>query len=350
VTVTPATGSLAVGGSSQLTAAVAGTANAAVQWTSSAPGVATVSSTGVVTGVSAGSATVTATSVADPTKAGRVTVQVTPGTTASAGQVGLAPSSFSAYQYSLNNHTIAVTRPAGFTGDVILKVDPPPAGFTASIQLKGLIVPSRTTENLRVQVGPQVPTGAYTLVVRATGARLTETTTRVTVNVVQSVYTGRFDNVRFRTFQITTGDRCEFDVTLSGTVTLTYPSMVRGTPATVRVAGTQMGRAVAAKVGRTNCTAGESSHTYSAVVQPAFGSNTAPAIAPTTLGTGANTYTFASDVPVFEAAPISNGLEGTLIRSTLTIVRRVDATTGLVGSTNPVRSGPIEMRRPSLAP
>jgi hypothetical protein len=313
--------------------------------------VATVSSTGVVTGVSAGSATVTATSVADPTKAGLATVQITPGTTAPAGQVGLAPSSFSAYQYSSNNHTITITRPAGFTGDVILKVDPPPAGITASFQLMGHIVPGRTTENLRVQVGPQVPTGAYSLVVRATGARLAEATTRVTVNVVQSVYAGRFDNVRFRTFQIADGvDRCEYDVTLSGTVTLTYPSMVRGTPATVRVVATQVGRPVAARVGRTTCTGGESSTSQAAVVQPVFGSNTAPAIAPTTLGTGANTYTFASDVPVFEGGPISTDPEGTLIRSTLAIVRRVDATTGLVGSTNPVRNGPIEMRRPSLAP
>ena len=61
VTVAPVSASVGVGGTVALTATVAPTTatNKAVTWTSSAPAVATVSATGVVTGVTAGSAIVT---------------------------------------------------------------------------------------------------------------------------------------------------------------------------------------------------------------------------------------------------------------------------------------------------
>lgn len=69
VTVTPDTDTLAIAATSQLSAAVApGAASQSVTWSSSDPAVATVSATGLVTGVSAGTATITATSVIDGTK------------------------------------------------------------------------------------------------------------------------------------------------------------------------------------------------------------------------------------------------------------------------------------------
>ncbi|HDS1692194.1 TPA: Ig domain-containing protein [Pseudomonas putida] len=69
VTVTPDTDTLAIAETSQLSAAVApGAASQSVTWSSSDPAVATVSATGLVTGVSAGTATITATSVIDGTK------------------------------------------------------------------------------------------------------------------------------------------------------------------------------------------------------------------------------------------------------------------------------------------
>jgi uncharacterized protein YjdB len=66
VSVTPATAALAVGGTQQLAAVARDAAGAeragrTFVWTSSAPAVATVSSTGLVTAVGAGSATITAT-------------------------------------------------------------------------------------------------------------------------------------------------------------------------------------------------------------------------------------------------------------------------------------------------
>lgn len=63
VTVTPATAAILVGATSQLTAAIApvNATNQTVAWTTSAAGIATVSTSGLVTAVANGSATITAT-------------------------------------------------------------------------------------------------------------------------------------------------------------------------------------------------------------------------------------------------------------------------------------------------
>ncbi|WP_085703927.1 phage tail tube protein [Pseudomonas sp. B15(2017)] len=78
VSVAPTTASIAVAATRQLTAsALPAEAAQNVTWTSSAPSVATVSSSGLVTGVSAGSATITATSVSDVTKTSTAAITVT---------------------------------------------------------------------------------------------------------------------------------------------------------------------------------------------------------------------------------------------------------------------------------
>lgn len=77
VSVTPPSATIAVAGTRQLTASVLPSgAPQEVTWSSSAPGKATVSVTGLVTGVATGSATITATSVADGTKASSSTITV----------------------------------------------------------------------------------------------------------------------------------------------------------------------------------------------------------------------------------------------------------------------------------
>lgn len=78
VDVTPATLSVAVGETGDLEAVVtpAG-ASQQVTWTSSDPTIASVSETGLVTGLAVGSATITATSAADGTKTDTCTVTVT---------------------------------------------------------------------------------------------------------------------------------------------------------------------------------------------------------------------------------------------------------------------------------
>lgn len=78
VSVTPTTASIAVAATRQLTAsALPSGAAQNVTWSSSAPSIATVSSSGLVTGVAAGSAVITATSVSDPTKTATSAITVT---------------------------------------------------------------------------------------------------------------------------------------------------------------------------------------------------------------------------------------------------------------------------------
>ncbi len=77
VTIDPATASINVGGTEQLSATVApGGASQAVTWHSSDLLVATVNSAGLVTGVGAGTATITAFSVADGTKTDTAAITV----------------------------------------------------------------------------------------------------------------------------------------------------------------------------------------------------------------------------------------------------------------------------------
>lgn len=76
--VSPTTASIAVAGTRQLTATASPSgASQSVTWASATPSVATVNSSGLVTGVSAGTAVITATSVSDPTKTATSTITVT---------------------------------------------------------------------------------------------------------------------------------------------------------------------------------------------------------------------------------------------------------------------------------
>jgi hypothetical protein len=78
VTVTPATASIAVGETVDLESTVAPVgSNQLMNWTSSDASVASVSATGLVTGVGAGTATITASSVADGTKTDTAEITVT---------------------------------------------------------------------------------------------------------------------------------------------------------------------------------------------------------------------------------------------------------------------------------
>ena len=76
VAVSPATLSLQGGQTQQLTAAVTGSANTAVTWSSSDANVATVSSSGLVRAITPGTARITATSQANPARSGSANVTV----------------------------------------------------------------------------------------------------------------------------------------------------------------------------------------------------------------------------------------------------------------------------------
>ncbi len=93
VTVSPASASVAIAGTTQLTATVApsNATNKNVTWSSSNTGVATVNSTGLVTAVAAGSATITVTTQ-DGSKTATTAITVTSGGGGSTNLLGSNPS------------------------------------------------------------------------------------------------------------------------------------------------------------------------------------------------------------------------------------------------------------------
>ena len=74
--VAPTTAVLPPGATQQLTATIGGSTNTGVIWSSSAPGIATVSSTGEVRAITAGTATITAQSAADASKSAQSVITV----------------------------------------------------------------------------------------------------------------------------------------------------------------------------------------------------------------------------------------------------------------------------------
>src|SRR5690606_22055687 len=76
VTVTPGEFELGIGGTRQLVAQVSGTSNQSVTWSSDDDGVASVSSTGLVTGVGEGTTLIRATSAENPSAVGSAAVTV----------------------------------------------------------------------------------------------------------------------------------------------------------------------------------------------------------------------------------------------------------------------------------
>jgi hypothetical protein len=132
VTTTPAASFSWVGGPTRTIAAtVTNNANTGVTWTSSAPAVATVSATGVVTPLTAGTTTLTATSAGDAGKSATTafTVDAAPGAevvlTSGTAVSGLAGATGSATYYRIavpvGATSLAVTTTGG-TGDLDLYV------------------------------------------------------------------------------------------------------------------------------------------------------------------------------------------------------------------------------------
>jgi beta-lactamase superfamily II metal-dependent hydrolase len=104
VSLSPATASLATGGTATFTAAVTGTTNTAVTWTCSA---GSITAAGLYTApATAGTATVTATSVADVTKSATATVTITAATPVS---VAISPATASLATGGTATFTATVT-------------------------------------------------------------------------------------------------------------------------------------------------------------------------------------------------------------------------------------------------
>jgi hypothetical protein len=188
VNVGPGTGvALVVGRTVTLLATVKafGSADAAVRWTSSNPGVATVDGSGLVRGVAVGGpVAITATSVYDATKSASTQVVVTLDSAAIA--LALAPQALSVRQGASGTSSITVTRGPGYSEAIALATANLPNGIKAAFSPAN-IAEGQTGSTLTVTVDPALPPGPYTLNVTAGSPTAVMKGQTVTVTVTARV-------------------------------------------------------------------------------------------------------------------------------------------------------------------
>jgi uncharacterized protein YjdB len=266
VTISPASPSVAVGRTVQLTAVATDAQGGTVSglpttWSTSTASVATVSSTGLVTGVSDGSATISATIGG---KSASVTVAVaSPGFT-----IALNPTSISLAPGSSGTVAVTVNRTGGMTDAVTITAEGLPTGVTTP----GTTISSgSSTGNIVLTASSGAPVSSATNVtVRARVTGLSDRTTTLPVSVVSTsaTFVGTINIPVYRVFGTSslTGATCYFDITWSAaTLTLNYSSTNPGGSATIQVTGRRISTPVTATAtgpgGTSNCLSSDQIHT-----------------------------------------------------------------------------------------
>jgi Concanavalin A-like lectin/glucanases superfamily/Bacterial Ig-like domain (group 2) len=185
IAVTPVNPSITVGGQQQFTAT--GTysdgsrqdlTNSAT-WTSSIPSIATISSTGLATGVAAGTTTIQATS---GSIYGTTALTVTGTGTFT---VSASPSSLSIGQGSPGTSTITTTVSGGFNSSISLSATGMPTGTTVSFNPSTIPAPGSGSSTMTITVGASTPAGTYPITVTGNGGGI-QRTTIVTLTVTTS--------------------------------------------------------------------------------------------------------------------------------------------------------------------
>lgn len=135
ISVSPATATVAPGGSTPLTATLTGDqgAPAGIVWRTSAPAIATVSSTGVVSGVAIGTATITALAAGDTTKQATATITVANGVS-----ISLTPSSASLALNEQRTFVAAVQAGSGVSQAVTWRTSAPSVATVSSGVVTGV--------------------------------------------------------------------------------------------------------------------------------------------------------------------------------------------------------------------
>jgi hypothetical protein len=177
ITVTPANPSISVGSHQQFTA----TGNYSdgshqnltdsATWTSSSPSIATISSTGLATGIAAGSTTI---------KAASGSINGTTGLTVTAGgsfTISASPSSLSLMQGTQGTSTVTIVVNNGFSNSISLSASGMPSGTTVSFNPTSMPAPGSGTSVMTITVGPTTLMGTYPIVVTGTGGGVHQTTT-----------------------------------------------------------------------------------------------------------------------------------------------------------------------------
>ncbi len=329
VSVSPSSGALSVGGTLQLVASVwndVGNAllGQSVAWNSSSSSVATVSSTGLVTGASAGTATISG-SVSG--KSGTTTITVS----SPAFTLAASPATASIAPGGTASLSVTIVRSGGFEGAVTITAEGLPTGVTTS----GVVISAGTTSGtVLLSASASAPNSAATTVTlraRATGLTDRTTTAALTVAATNATFVGAFTVPAYRVFGTSdaTGATCFFDVTWTGaTLTLTYPSLSAGSLATIRVTGrrisTPLTPSASGPGGTSLCSSGDATHT---------GTSSFTAALPA--ANGSTTYSVNSNSAVSETAAFSGTANGasTTITGTLTFTYFGAGRGGATGST-----------------
>jgi hypothetical protein len=186
--------------------------------------------------------------------------------------VKVADASIQGWQaWSTAPQLVTITRPPNVTGQVALTLEGAPNGVTMT---SDPVKQGELTTYMTLHVNSQVPIPAisHTMTLRAkVGSGASDATTTINLSLQKSVYQTEFFNVKYRRFQISSsGNKCEYDVTLSGTITATFPSLVSGTSSTLALTMKSVGKAVTAKVGTTTCTGGEDEGSTSKTYVPSM--------------------------------------------------------------------------------
>lgn len=181
IAVAPAAANLTVGGSTQITATLTADAGAsqALQWTSSAPTIATVDGTGTITGVAPGNATITVTSTVTPSVTASVEVAVSYPTVTS---VTIAPGAPTVLLGATRQLTATVNAGGGVSTAVTWSSSATSVATVSSTGLVTAIAVGTTTISATSVANPTV-SGTTVVTVSAPtvrGITLTPTTAGVT--------------------------------------------------------------------------------------------------------------------------------------------------------------------------
>jgi hypothetical protein len=182
ISVTPTNPSISVGAHQQFTATGAYSDGShqdlttSATWTSSSPSIATISSTGLATGVAAGSTTI---------KAASDSINGTTNLTVTAGgsfTIGAAPSSLTVAQGFQGITTITTTVNNGFNNPINLSASGMPSGTTVAFSPTTIPAPGSGSSVMTISVGSSTPNGTYPITVAGNGGGVQQTTT-VTLTV-----------------------------------------------------------------------------------------------------------------------------------------------------------------------
>jgi hypothetical protein len=182
IAITPTSPSIAVGTKQQFTAT--GTyshgskrdlTNSAT-WTSSVPSVATISGTGLATGIAAGSTTIQA-AVGSINGSTGLTV-----TAQGSFTIAASPTSLSVVQGNQRTSTITTTVSGGFNSAISLSASGVPSGMTVSFNPNPIPAPGAGNSTMTITVGSSTPLGTYPITVTGNGGGIQQTAT-VTLTV-----------------------------------------------------------------------------------------------------------------------------------------------------------------------